>query len=84
MLISTLAFFSVLKIVPLTEGTAMNFCAPLIVLAASPLLLGEKTYPSRWIAVAVGFIGMLIVGRAASLYRLGFCSDWYRQRPSRR
>lgn len=63
MLISTLAFFSVLKIVPLAEGTSMNFCAPLIVLAASPWLLGEKTYPSRWVAVAVGFTGMLIVVR---------------------
>jgi drug/metabolite transporter (DMT)-like permease len=63
MLVSTLAFFSVLKIVPLAEGTAMNFCAPLIVLAASPWLLREKTYASRWIAVAVGFAGMLIVVR---------------------
>jgi drug/metabolite transporter (DMT)-like permease len=63
MLISTLAFFSVLKIVPLAEGTAMNFCAPLIVLAISPWLLGEKSYASRWMAVAVGFIGMLIVIR---------------------
>jgi drug/metabolite transporter (DMT)-like permease len=60
---STLIFFSVLKIVPLAEGTAMNFCAPLIVLAASPWLLGEKTRPSRWIAVGVGFTGMLIVVR---------------------
>jgi drug/metabolite transporter (DMT)-like permease len=63
MLVSTLAFFSVLKIVPLAEGTAMNFCAPLIVLAASPWLLRERTYASRWVAVAVGFVGMLIVVR---------------------
>lgn len=63
LLMSTLVFFSVLKIVPLSEGTAMNFCAPLIVMAASPWLLGERSYPSRWIAVAVGFIGMLIVVR---------------------
>jgi drug/metabolite transporter (DMT)-like permease len=63
LLLSTLIFFSVLRIVPLSEGTAMNFCAPLIVLAVSPWLLGEKTYPSRWVAVAVGFIGMLIVMR---------------------
>lgn len=61
--LSTLIFFSVLKIVPLAEGTAMNFCAPLIVLAVSPWLLDEKTYPSRWVAVAVGFVGMLIVIR---------------------
>ncbi|RJG06034.1 DMT family transporter [Noviherbaspirillum cavernae] len=63
LLLSTLVFFSVLKIVPLSEGTAMNFCAPLLVLAISPWLLGEKSYPSRWVAVAVGFVGMLIVVR---------------------
>ncbi|WP_288409458.1 DMT family transporter [uncultured Herbaspirillum sp.] len=60
---STLIFFSVLKIVPLAEGTAMNFCAPLIVLAISPWLLGERSYVSRWIAVLIGFGGMLIVIR---------------------
>ncbi|OWY30734.1 DMT family transporter [Herbaspirillum robiniae] len=60
---STLIFFSVLRIVPLAEGTAMNFCAPLIVLAVSPWLLGERSYVSRWIAVLVGFSGMLIVIR---------------------
>lgn len=63
LLVSTLSFFSVLKIVPLSEGTAMNFCAPLFVLAASPWLLREKSYRSRWVAVAIGFIGMLIVVR---------------------
>lgn len=63
LLLSTVVFFSVLKIVPLSEGTAMNFCAPLIVLAISPWLLKEKSYPSRWIAVAIGFAGMLIVMR---------------------
>lgn len=63
LLLSTLVFFSVLKIVPLSEGTAMNFCAPLIVLAVSPWLLNERSYPSRWVAVAIGFAGMLIVMR---------------------
>lgn len=63
LLLSTIVFFSVLKIVPLSEGTAMNFCAPLFVLAISPWLLKEKSYVSRWIAVAVGFAGMLIVMR---------------------
>nr|WP_247869738.1 DMT family transporter [Herbaspirillum sp. ST 5-3] len=63
LLLSTIVFFSVLKIVPLAEGTAMNFCAPLIVLATSPWLLKEKAYPSRWVAVAIGFCGMLIVIR---------------------
>jgi drug/metabolite transporter (DMT)-like permease len=63
LLLSTMVFFSVLKIVPLSEGTAMNFCAPLLVLAISPWLLKERSYPSRWVAVAIGFAGMLIVVR---------------------
>jgi drug/metabolite transporter (DMT)-like permease len=63
LLASTLVFFSLLKIVPLAEGTAMNFCSPLLVLAASPWVLGEKTYLSRWLAVAGGFVGMVIVIR---------------------
>lgn len=63
LLLGTLVFFSVLKIVPLAEGTAMNFCAPFIVLALSPWLLRERSYVSRWLAVALGFIGMLIVVR---------------------
>jgi drug/metabolite transporter (DMT)-like permease len=63
LLLSTIVFFSVLKIVPLSEGTAMNFCAPLFVLAISPWLLKEKSYASRWVAVGVGFAGMLIVMR---------------------
>lgn len=79
LLLSTLLFFSVLSIVPLSEGTAMNFCAPLLVLAISPWLLGEKTYASRWIAVAIGFIGMLIVVRPGGAIVpagvvLGMCS----------
>lgn len=63
LLLSTVVFFSVLKIVPLSEGTAMNFCAPLFVLAISPWLLKEKSYASRWVAVGIGFFGMLIVMR---------------------
>ena len=63
LLLSTIVFFSVLKIAPLSEGTAMNFCAPLFVLAISPWLLKERSYASRWVAVCVGFAGMLIVMR---------------------
>jgi drug/metabolite transporter (DMT)-like permease len=63
LLLSTCVYFSVLKIVPLAEGSAMNFCSPMLVLAVSPWLLGEKSRPARWVAVVVGFVGMLIVVR---------------------
>jgi drug/metabolite transporter (DMT)-like permease len=62
-LLSTLLFFTVLAIAPLAEGTAMNFLAPIIVMALAPWLLKEKASASRWAAVAVAFAGMLIVVR---------------------
>jgi drug/metabolite transporter (DMT)-like permease len=62
-LLSTLLFFTVLSIAPLAEGTAMNFLAPILVMALAPWLLKERASASRWIAVAVAFAGMLIVVR---------------------
>ncbi|WP_237717205.1 EamA family transporter [Cupriavidus basilensis] len=70
MLVSTLVFFSVLKLMPLAEATALNFCAPLFVVALSPWLLGERPSAharvSRWSGVAIGFAGMLVVVRRAA------------------
>ena len=63
MLATTLMFFTVLRRVPLAEATAMNFCAPLMVMAAAPWLLHEPHRAHRWAGVAAGFAGMLIVVR---------------------
>lgn len=67
MLLSTLVFFSVLKLMPLATATALNFCAPLFVVALSPWLLGEKpgghARLTRWAGVLIGFTGMLVVVR---------------------
>ncbi|TWG80499.1 drug/metabolite transporter (DMT)-like permease [Cupriavidus gilardii J11] len=67
MLASTLVFFSVLKLMPLAQATALNFCAPLFVVALSPWLLGERpgrhASLTRWGGVLIGFAGMLVVVR---------------------
>lgn len=63
MILTSVLFFSVLKRVPLAEGTAMNFMAPFFVMAMAPWLLGEPHRLHRWIGVAVGFAGMLVVVR---------------------
>ncbi|CAN7644803.1 DMT family transporter [Pseudorhodoferax sp. LjRoot39] len=60
---STLLFFSVLKRVPLAEATAMNFMAPIFLLALAPWLLHEPHRLHRWLGVALGFAGMLLVVR---------------------
>ncbi|MEG0920393.1 MAG: DMT family transporter [Comamonas sp.] len=63
MIATTLLFFKVLSLVPLAEGTAMNFMAPLLVMVLAPWLLGERPRWHRWAGVLLGFVGMLIVVR---------------------
>jgi drug/metabolite transporter (DMT)-like permease len=63
---SSFLTFYALAFVPLATAAAISFTAPLIVTAASPLVLGERVGPSRAIAVAAGFVGALIVVRPGS------------------
>lgn len=63
MILSTVLFFSVLHRVPLAQATAMNFLAPFIVMALAPWLLRESHRLHRWLGVAAGFAGMLVIVR---------------------
>ncbi|RYG14936.1 MAG: DMT family transporter [Burkholderiales bacterium] len=63
MITTTVLFFSVLGRLPLAEGTAINFLAPLFVMAMAPWLLHEPHRLHRWLGVIAGFAGMLIVVR---------------------
>ncbi len=60
---STFAFFLSLKTLPIADALAIFFVQPLVVTALSPLVLGETVGPRRWIAVAIGFVGTLIIIR---------------------
>src|SRR3546814_40689 len=66
MLAATLSFFTTLSYLPQAEATAINFLAPLLVLALAPWLLGEPPKLSRWVAAGVGFAGVLIIIRPGS------------------
>ncbi len=55
--------FVSLTYLPLAEATAINFTGPLFIVALSGPLLGERIDPGRWLAVAVGMCGALIVVR---------------------
>lgn len=61
--IANMTFFAALAALPLAETTALFFVAPLMITLLSIPLLGEKVGPLRLGAVAVGFLGVLIMTR---------------------
>ncbi len=65
--ISTVFNFVAVGYLPLTVTSAIFFSLPLVLCALSVPLLGEHVGLKRWIAVLVGFVGVLIV-LASGLY----------------
>ncbi len=63
---ATVLFFWSLKYMPLVEAIAIAFTAPLFITALSVPVLGERVGVHRWIAVVVGFVGMLVIVRPGS------------------
>lgn len=60
-LVSMYLSFRAIALLPLAEATTISFAAPLFAIALSALLLGEQVGPRRWTAIAVGFVGVLVV-----------------------
>lgn len=54
-------FLLALRTIGLADATAIYYAAPLIATALSVLVLRERVSVQRWGAVAVGFVGMLII-----------------------
>lgn len=48
---------------PLATATALGFTMPLFLTALSVVFLGERVGWRRWTAVAVGFLGVLVIAR---------------------
>jgi len=63
LLMSTLCFFTGVKYLPLAQATAINFTAPFMVVLLAWPFLGERIGMARLMAVAVGFVGVLVVVR---------------------
>lgn len=57
----SLLFTTGLMFMPLAEATSVIFLAPLLVTALSVPLLGERVSVGQWIAVIVGFVGVMII-----------------------
>jgi len=60
-LISMVLNFQALVMLPLAEATTIGFAAPLFATILSTLLLGEQVGRHRWAAVALGFVGVIVV-----------------------
>ena len=60
---SSLFFISGLRYLPIAEASATGFVAPLFVTALSIVFLSEKVGVRRWLATAVGLLGVLIILR---------------------
>jgi drug/metabolite transporter (DMT)-like permease len=65
-LASSLFFISGLSFLPIAEASATGFVAPLFVTALSIIFLGERVGLRRWIATAIGLVGVIIILRPGS------------------
>jgi len=63
---SSLFFISGLRFLPIAEASATSFVSPLFVTALSIVFLGESVGLRRWLATAVGLVGVLIILRPGS------------------
>ncbi len=75
---ATLCFFTALRFMPIADALALLFISPMVCTMLAPWLLREHVGIWRWLAVAAGFAGALIVIRPgfgvfqwASLLALG-------------
>lgn len=61
LLVAYTTYYMALPALPLAEAIALFFAAPIIVTILSVPMLGEKVSGQSWAAIALGFIGVLII-----------------------
>ena len=70
--LSYTTFMMGLAALPLADIEAIRFSAPLMITFLSVVMLSEQVGPRRWIALFVGFLGVLLVVRpGSSAFNLG-------------
>lgn len=58
---SMLCYFASYRYLPLAEASAITHAQPIILAVLSVLLLREPSYRHRWIGVACGFLGVIVM-----------------------
>jgi drug/metabolite transporter (DMT)-like permease len=57
------SFVYALRTLPLSTAYSIFFIAPLLITALSVPLLGERVGPRRWVAIAIGLLGVVVLLR---------------------
>jgi drug/metabolite transporter (DMT)-like permease len=65
------AYYLALAALPMATTVALYFTAPLFITVLSVVLLGEKVSASRWVALLLGLVGVVIMVRPG-----GALFDW--------
>ena len=66
MFTTTVLFFVGISFLPLATAATIMFMAPVILTILSIPLLGEKVGPRRWVGIAIGFAGAVVIMRPGS------------------
>lgn len=70
LVLANMCFFTALAAMPLAETVTLFYTAPLFICLLSWPLLGERVGAARWIAIAVGMAGVVIMMQpGAELFR---------------
>lgn len=65
------SYYLALAALPIATTMTLYFTAPLFIVLLSILFLGERVTPRRWLSLALGFLGVLVIVRPGGT---GF--DW--------
>jgi drug/metabolite transporter (DMT)-like permease len=63
LVVSTAFFYLSLRFLPLAEAAAITFVGPVLVTALAGPMLGDRIARRQWLAVGLGFFGVLVIIR---------------------
>lgn len=62
-IIALSTFFFAITAIPIADATAISYAAPVFIVVLSIVFLGERIGIQRWLAVIVGFVGMILIAK---------------------
>lgn len=60
-LAATLSFLTGLSLLPIAVASTLGFASPIFLALLAAVLLGENVGPDRWLAILVGFGGVMLI-----------------------